>query len=78
MPLNLSNKEQIIWSPARFLEQESSTNQIQNVNQHRRLLPQLSQLQVKSYSRPVESSFIKQESIEYEVKDEQQKIFSVS
>lgn len=73
VPLNLSNKEQIIWSPARFLEQESSANQIQNINSNR----QISQLQMKSYSLP-ESSLIKKESLENELKDEQQKIFSVS
>jgi hypothetical protein len=74
-PLNLS-KEFNIWSPARILEQESSTSQIQiqNVNNNRRLLPQFNQLQMKSS----ESSLLRKIKKENEAKDEQQKIFPVS
>lgn len=76
MPLNLSNK---IWSPARSLEQESSTNQIQiqNVNNNRRLLPQFNQFQIKS-CLDNENSLFRKVKKESEVKDEQQKIFPVS
>lgn len=73
-PSNLSPKEFTLWSPARTLEQESSTSQIQiqSVNNNRRLLPQFNQIQVKS-----ESSLLKKFKKEDEAKDEQ-KIFPVS
>lgn len=80
MPLNLSNKEFTLWSPARSLELESSAStqfQIQNVNSNRRLLPQFNQFQMKSNSR-VEISPIKKIKRENESKDELHKSFPVS